>query len=39
MNLDKILEEWQTDCRIDPNAIDESSRQTPELHAKYLSIL
>lgn len=39
MNLENILEEWQTDCRIDPNSIDEASRFTPELHAKYLALL
>jgi len=39
MNLEKILEEWQVDCRIDPTSPDESSRITPELHAKYLSML
>lgn len=39
MNLESILKEWQTDCRIDPTSIDESSRATPELHAKYLSML
>jgi len=39
MNLENILKEWQTDCRIDPTSIDESSRVTPELHAKYLSML
>lgn len=37
--LEKILEEWQKDCRIDPLSLDEVSRQTPELHAKYLSML
>jgi len=39
MNLESILKEWQSDCRIDPTSIDESSRVTPELHAKYLSML
>ena len=39
MNLDKILEEWQVDCRIDNAHPDESSRITPELHAKYLALL
>lgn len=39
MNLESLLAEWQKDCRIDPVAIDESSRCTPELHAKYLGIL
>ena len=39
MTLEQILEEWQKDCRIDPNSLDISSQQTPELHAKYLGIL
>lgn len=39
MNLEDILKEWQKDCRIDPINIDEASRLTPELHAKYLSML
>lgn len=37
--LEKILEEWETDCKIDRSRIDESSRLTPELHHKYLSLL
>lgn len=37
--LEKILDEWKTDSRIDPLNVDESSRLTPELHAKYLSML
>lgn len=37
--LDKILDEWKKDARIDPLNIDESSRLTPELHAKYLAML
>lgn len=39
MTLEQINAMWQKDCRIDALAIDESSRQTPELHAKYLKIL
>jgi|TARA_R110000803_G_scaffold46198_16_gene97135 hypothetical protein len=39
MNLEQVLEEWKKDCRIDPMAIDESARATPELHAKYLGML
>ena len=39
MNLEKVLEEWKVDSRIDPTSIDESSRVTPELHAKYLNML
>lgn len=38
MNLEAILNEWQEDCRID-NDLAESSRQTPNLHAKYLQLL
>lgn len=39
MNLDQILAEWETDSRIDPLSLDEASRVTPELHAKYLALL
>ena len=39
MNLEKVLEEWKIDSRIDPTSIDEASRVTPELHAKYLNML
>jgi len=39
MNIETIREEWKRDCRIDPLNLDESSRNTPELHAKYLSML
>lgn len=38
-DLKAILEEWQEDCKIDKNKLDETSRQTPMLHAKYLSLL
>jgi len=39
MNLEQVLEQWSKDCRIDLSSIDESSRITPELHAKYLGLL
>ena len=39
MTLEQIHAMWQKDCRIDALAIDEASRQTPELHAKYLQLL
>lgn len=29
---------WQTDCTINNNQLDETSRQTPTLHAKYIQI-
>jgi hypothetical protein len=39
INLEKILEEWKTDCEIPQHQLDEVSRQTPSLHAKYLQYL
>jgi|TARA_B100001094_G_C17694674_1_gene559712 hypothetical protein len=37
--LDTILKLWETDCKIDSSSLDETSRQTPMLHAKYLPLL
>lgn len=39
IDLKNILEMWQTDCVIERNNLDETSRQTPSLHAKYLKLL
>ena len=39
IDLTKLLAERQIDCAIDPNHLDESSRTTPMLHAKYLTHL
>jgi hypothetical protein len=39
MNLQAILNEWQDDCVISKNNLDETSRETPKLHAKYLQKL
>lgn len=39
IDLQKILSEWKEDCVIDRAHPDESSRRTPELHAKYLEML
>ena len=39
MKLDDILENWKIDCEISKTHLDESSRQTPMLHAKYLEML
>lgn len=39
MNIDDIMIQWQIDCVIDKNNLDEVSRQTPALHAKYLQLL
>ena len=39
MTLEQVLEEWATDSQLPRNNLDEASRQTPKLHAKYLSLL
>ena len=39
MDLKKILEMWASDCMIDNSHLDQSSRETPQLHAKYLGLL
>jgi hypothetical protein len=36
LNLDNIIKMWKEDCQIGQNSLDEDSRQTPALHAKYL---
>ena len=37
--LETILQLWEKDCVIDNTSLDESSRQAPMLHAKYLPLL
>ncbi len=39
MNLEEILGQWSIECVIDKVSLDETSRQTPVLHAKYLQLL
>lgn len=39
MNLQQLLEEWENDCKIDKMRLDETSLNTPILHAKYLKLL
>jgi len=39
IELEKILDEWREDCTIDNMKLDETSRNTPLLHAKYLELL
>ena len=39
IDLNAILIMWAEDCRIDNSKLDESSRETPILHAKYLRML
>lgn len=38
-NLEEVLEAWKEDCQVPRNNLDEASRQTPSLHAKYLEYL
>lgn len=39
IDLKSIHEMWAKDCEINNNKLDESSRQSPLLHAKYLELL
>ena len=39
MQLDTILTMWEEDCKIDGMKLDDVSRETPNLHAKYLRLL
>tara|TARA_Y100000004_G_C8836528_1_gene378536 strand:- start:382 stop:828 length:447 start_codon:yes stop_codon:yes gene_type:complete len=38
IDLKQVHEMWQTDCTINNNQLDETSRQTPTLHAKYIQM-
>lgn len=39
LDLEAIINEWQEDCEIPQHQLDEVSRNTPSLHAKYLQYL
>ena len=39
MTLEQVLEQWAADSQLPKNNLDETSRQTPALHAKYLTLL
>mgnify|MGYP001185531735 CR=1 FL=1 len=39
IDLKTIHEMWSKDCEINSNRLDESSREQPILHAKYLELL
>ena len=39
MDIKKILELWEEDSKISGTSLDEDSRKTPQLHAKYLGYL
>ena len=38
LDLKSILENWKNDCQIEGNALDETSRQTPALHAPNVEL-
>jgi hypothetical protein len=37
--LEEVLETWAEDSQLPRNDLDEASRTTPKLHAKYLTLL
>lgn len=39
LDLESILSQWTEDCKISQHQLDETSRNTPMLHAKYLQYL
>ena len=39
MNLESVLEMWKKDSVIEQFNLDDTSRNTPALHAKYLELL
>ena len=39
MNLESVLEMWKKESQIEQYNLDETSRNTPQLHAKYLELL
>ena len=39
LDLQKVLDEWAEDSKIPQHQLDEVSRNTPMLHAKYLQYL
>lgn len=39
MKLEQVLDEWAKDSYLPSNNLDEASRETPKLHAKYLAML
>ena len=39
IELNEILSMWEDDCKINSMKLDDTSRETPNLHAKYLKYL
>ena len=38
LDLQEILSQWADDCQINDMRLDEASRESPKLHAKYLTL-
>lgn len=38
IDLQNVLSEWQKDCQIDEMNLDEESRRSANLHAKYIQL-
>jgi hypothetical protein len=39
IDLNTVLSMWEEDCKINNTKLDDASRETPNLHAKYLRML
>ena len=39
MDIEKILEEWQTDCTMDRTHLDREAVSIPQLHHKYFKLM
>lgn len=39
MDIENILEEWQTDCKMDRTHLDREAVTIPQLHHKYFKIM
>ena len=39
MTLDDIMKMWEVDCEIDDLALDDETKKTSKLHAKYLELV
>ena len=39
MTLDDIMKMWEVDCEIDALALDDETKKTSKLHAKYLELV
>ena len=39
MTLDDIMKMWEVDCEIDDLALDDETKKTSKLHAKYLALV